>query len=206
MKFVAKLVFISATLYVPATAASASVEAPPIALVASGQRVEDANKALCLRNLPSVAGIVCVDKEWRGVSKNTLNKEWLARIRLMCMELLCAQMEEIDGVQQMRVMGAFKAQFLVSRLLIFDGQHSADKHASFAGGNCSGGRSAPSLAHAAGAALLIDRLAHQSLVTQLVFGARAKLAGHRPKPLLYAQLALLCARRPARRRSLAYTR
>ena len=118
MHFDAELVLFSAVLCVPASAAS--LEAPSIALYASGKRVADAHKALDLPNLPSVAGVVYVDKEWRCVSNNTLNKGWLARIRLMCMELLCAQMEEIDGVQKTHVMGAFKAQWMVSCILIFD--------------------------------------------------------------------------------------
>ena len=111
--FVAKLVLFSAVLCVPNAAASASLEAPSIALVASGKRVEDANKALCLSNTPSVAGVVCVDKEWRKVVNNTLNKIWLARIRTISVELLCAQIEELNDEQHTRIMSALKAQFLV---------------------------------------------------------------------------------------------
>ena len=109
----------SARLFVPTAAESVALTPPPIALYATGERVVDVERSLCLLTLPSVTGVVCVSKEERYVAHNKLGKDWLKRIRATIVDHLCAQIEELNTAQYTTIMRAFKPQFCVSSILLF---------------------------------------------------------------------------------------
>ena len=109
----------SALLLVPTTGESVALTPPlPIALYENGERLADVERALCLPSLPSVAGIVCVSQAWRHISRNTLDKHWLERVKDALVEQMCAEIEELNDTEYTTIMLAVKPQLCVRLYLL----------------------------------------------------------------------------------------